>query len=96
MEADLINSMFEFVGAGAVALSAYSCYQNKSADGVHWFSVMFFFIWGWWNLYFYGSLDQTASLIASMLMVIIQMVYMVLVIKYTWRKKVVDSLRQIS
>ena len=96
MTADLINSGFEFTGTVAVALSAYSCWKNKSAAGVHWFSAIFFFVWGWWNLYYYSSLDQTASFIAGLMMVVTQMVYMLLVIKYTFLKKVVDNMKQLS
>jgi len=91
MWADVINSVFEFVGTGAVALSAYTCFKNKSAAGVHWFSAIFFFIWGWWNLYYYSSLDQIASLTATILMIIVQAVYMGLILKYTMVKKAVDK-----
>lgn len=63
MSPDLINSAFEFVGTGAVALSAYECYRHKSAAGVHWASTVFFFVGGWWNLYYYASLDQVAQLV---------------------------------
>jgi len=89
---DLINSVFEFVGTGAVAFSAYECYRNKSAAGAHWLSASFFFLWGWWNLFYYSSLDQTASLIATLLMIFVQMIYMGLIIKYRFFKKPVDSL----
>ena len=86
MSPDLINALFEVGGFLVICLSAYKCYENKSADGIHWALTSFFFIWGIWNLYFYPAVGQMLSFYAGCLIVLANMVYTALIIKYSRRK----------
>lgn len=91
MSPDLINASFEFIGACTIGVSAYKCYREKSATGVHWIMTAFFFLWGFWNLYFYAELEQPLSWAAGVFMVTMNCIYTALIIKYRKKKIVLDS-----
>lgn len=91
MSPDVINAGFEFVGALTILMSAYKCYCNKSAAGIHWGMVAFMTGWGFWNLFFYGGLEQHWSFWAGVFMLLSNLLYVGLLIRYTFLKKPVDS-----
>lgn len=79
-----------------IAISALKCYQNKSADGVHWIMTAYFLGWGIWNLPYYMSLEQSWSLKAAAITAFMNVVYTGLLIKYTFFKKPVDSVSEFA
>jgi hypothetical protein len=58
---DLINGFFEFSGAIFILLSIIKLYKDKMVHGVQWLTILYFFSWGLWNLYYYPHLGQTIS-----------------------------------
>ena len=59
--ADIINGAFESLAGGAVLFHCYRLYKDKQVKGVSVISTVFFSLWGFWNLYYYPSLDQWVS-----------------------------------
>lgn len=58
---DLINAAFEFLAGGALWLSCRRVRIDKAVSGVSTITVVFFTSWGFWNLYYYPSLNQYVS-----------------------------------
>jgi len=59
---DLINGLFEFAGAFALALNVRQLWRDKEVKGVHPIPTAFFAAWGLWNLFYYPHLGQYWSL----------------------------------
>ena len=85
MTPDLINGLFEFVGAAALALNVWKLYQDKESKGVHWLSTGFFTTWGFWNLFFYPSLGQMWSFAGAVAIVLVNVVWLILRVHYSRR-----------
>ena len=62
---DLVNGLFEASGAAFVALIVRRIFADKRVAGVSPVAVLFFVVWGYWNLYYYPSLDQWYSAFAA-------------------------------
>ena len=80
---DIINASFEFVGAFAVLLSVRKAYQDKQVHGVSWLHVAFFTAWGFWNIYYYPSLDQWWSFAAGVFLVVVNCIWVGQLIYYS-------------
>ena len=61
MTPDLINGLFETAGGLFIMLSIRTLHRVKLVRGVSWIHVSFFSSWGYWNLYYYPTLDQWFS-----------------------------------
>jgi len=79
---DLINGSFELFGAYLTWANVYKLLKDKEVKGVYWMIWVFYSAWGMWNLYYYPSLDQWASFYAGIIMVIGNICWVVLAIKY--------------
>lgn len=82
MSPDLINGLFEFLGSMAVGLSICKVLKDKDVAGISWWQVWFFQLWGFWNLYYYPSLDQPFSFAGGVALAAANTVYLVLLWKY--------------
>lgn len=58
---DLVNGLFELLGGFAIWPSIVKAWRNKSIASTHWATVIFFFLWGVWNLFYYPHLGQWLS-----------------------------------
>lgn len=58
MIADLINGSFEILGGLFILNHCRVVLKDKRVAGVSVVSVAFFTAWGFWNLYYYPSLNQ--------------------------------------
>jgi len=65
---DAINALFELGGAFAIIPSIVAAHRAKRIAGVSIFTSLFFTSWGWWNIFYYPSLDQTLSACAAVLL----------------------------
>ena len=78
---DIINGVYETLGAPFIFLSIMKLYHDKKVRGVSITHALFFTSWGFWNLYYYPHLGQWASFIGGVLLVgfntfwISQMIY---------------------
>lgn len=61
MSSDQINGLFEFIGALSVLLNIRALLRDKMVRGVSPFPVVFFTLWGAFNVYFYPAHGLTWS-----------------------------------
>lgn len=83
--ADLINGLFECGGGLLVLLHCRAVIRDKAVAGVSIFATTIFTSWGFWNLYYYPSLEQWFSLAGGLVIVAANMLWLVLLIKYRRR-----------
>lgn len=58
MSPDVFNGLFEIAGGFFISLSVRKLWADKMVAGVSWLHAGFFAAWGYWNLFYYPSLDQ--------------------------------------
>lgn len=61
IDKDAINGTFELAAGGFVLNHARVLYRDKLVRGVSILSIMFFWLWGLWNMYYYPALNQPIS-----------------------------------
>lgn len=81
---DFGNAFFEFVGAYMTYKNASKLYADKDVKGVYWPVTAFWALWGLWNLYYYPSLDQWLSFAGGALLVLGNIAWVVMAIKYLY------------
>lgn len=87
MIGDYGNSLFELIGAFFQVKNCLQIYKDKEIKGVYWPAWLFFTSWGYWNLYYYPSLNQWFSFVAGALMAIANTTWVSLAWYYTHRKE---------
>ena len=83
---DLINGTFEILGGVFVLNHCRSVIRDKAVKGVSIISVVFFSLWGCWNIYYYPHLDQWWSFYGGLVIVSANTLWCVLLIKY-WKRR---------
>lgn len=66
---DLVNGLFEAIGAACVLLNVRAIKRDEHIAGVHWAPTIFFTSWGIWNLIYYPHLEQWWSAFGGALLV---------------------------
>jgi hypothetical protein len=79
---DLVNGGLELTAGLAVFNHCRVLYRDKALKGVSVFSTAFFTAWGFWNLYYYPHLGQTASFIGGVSIVLANALWLGLMVKY--------------
>lgn len=79
---DLINGLFELFGAFAAFLNCKQLIKDKQVKGINWTTYAFYASWSMWNLYYYPSLDQWFSFIGGLMIVVGNVTWLGLLIKY--------------
>lgn len=79
---DIINGSFECLSGILLWYNVYKLYQHKCVHGVSLLTFGYFTIWGYWNLYYYPSLNQYISFISSFLVVSANTVWIIMAIRY--------------
>jgi hypothetical protein len=87
MTADLINGGFEFVGGLLLGLNCLRLHKDKQLRGVSVLPTVFYSAWGYWNLYFYPSLDAWWSFWGGIVVVTSNTAWVVLAFYYLWLAK---------
>jgi len=82
MWADLTNALFECGGAVAIFANCVALYRARQVRGVNLMSVAFFTAWGFWNLYYYPSLNQWLSFTGGLLIVLFNCVWLSMAWKF--------------
>jgi hypothetical protein len=80
---DKINGGFEFVGGFFIILHILQVVHDQSVAGVNIYAVAFFTLWGYWNLYYYKSIKQRWSLVASYFITAMNTVWVLLLLHYS-------------
>jgi len=78
MNPDQINGLFEFVGGILLCINCYNLYRYREIKGVSWFPVVFFTAWGYWNLYFYPSMNAWWSFYGGIFIVTVNTIWLIM------------------
>lgn len=79
---DLINAFFELFGGFMVFNHCRVLYEQKVVSGISLLSVAFFTLWGFWNIYYYPSLNQQLSFYCGILVAVANMTYLSMLMHY--------------
>lgn len=82
MNFDLVNGIFEMLGAVAIWGNVRRIVRDKQVKGVDWRVTLFFSSWGVWNLFYYPALDQWFSFTGGLALVVGNTLWVALAIKY--------------
>lgn len=82
---DQANAGFEFMGALMRTYDCYHLHKAKRFLGGSLFTASFFFVWGLFNTVFYPSLGQTWSLVAAVLLTIVNGIWILMAVFYNRR-----------
>jgi hypothetical protein len=82
MAPDKINGLYEFLGACFISMNVWRVYKDKKVSGVALTPTFFFTSWGFWNLYYYPSLDQWWSFSGGLFIVIMNMTWLGMAVYY--------------
>ncbi|MDQ8022214.1 MAG: hypothetical protein REI94_10260 [Moraxellaceae bacterium] len=77
---DLANAALECLGGLFILNHCRVLWMQQSVRGVSAISIAFFSAWGVWNLFYYPALDQFFSFAASLLVVLANAIYLVLIV----------------
>ena len=84
MSGDLFNGLFELVGGVLIWLHTKVLLKDKCVRGVSLLPFFFFTSWGFWNLYYYPSLDQWWSFYGGLFVVVANATWTVLALYYKY------------
>lgn len=79
---DLVNGLFEFVGAAMTLFSVRAILRDKEIKGFHWGPTAFFTAWSSFNLWFYPANNLWFSFVGGLAIFIVNSVWLYLVWKY--------------
>lgn len=66
---DAVNGLFEVLGAVTIWGNVRRILRDKQVRGIDWRVTLFFSAWGYWNLYYYPSLEQWLSFAGGLALV---------------------------
>ena len=84
---DLINGLFEGLGALFLLQNVLRLHKDKIVRGVHWLPTSFFMLWGYWNLFYYPHLNQWLSFFGGLAIVIVNTVWLGQMIFYLRKER---------
>jgi hypothetical protein len=93
---DVVNAFFETGGGIAVCFSVRRLLHDKKVRGVSIPGISFFVIWGYWNLFYYPSIEQMWSLIGAGSVALVNTLWVSLMIYYTLRERRANELKQVD
>lgn len=70
------------MGAVFIVLNIARLMKDRRLNGVHWLSTTYFTSWGFWNLFYYPSLDQWWSFAGGAILVTMNTGWLLLVAYY--------------
>lgn len=79
---DLINGTFETLAGLFVLNHCRVLMDHRETRGVSIASTAFFTLWGYWNVFYYPALGQTASFIGGVVVVVANTLYVLLMLHY--------------
>jgi hypothetical protein len=82
---DLVNGLFELIGALSIYGHVRRLRRDREVRGVYWPSVAFFTAWGAWNLFYYPSLGQWFSFTGGFAIATMNTWWVYLLLKYRSR-----------
>ncbi len=80
--ADAINALLETAGGFFVLGHCRAVWRDREVKGVSIISVVFFLLWGAWNLYYYPSLGQWLSFAGGIFLALANVLWVGLMIYF--------------
>jgi hypothetical protein len=80
---DAGNAFFETVGGVLQVRNTIQIVKDKQVKGVYWPAWLFFTLWGYWNIWYYPSLNQWLSFSGGLLIAASNTVWVALAWKYS-------------
>lgn len=87
MTPDFINGSFEIVAGLLIWMNVRRLHKDKKVRGVSIVPMYFFMLWGYWNLYYYPSLNQWWSFVGGVAVVIANTVWVAQMIYWNYKEK---------
>lgn len=87
MTPDMLNGGFEFASALLILTNVRQLIIDKRVAGINLWTTALFDLWGVWNLYYYGHLQQWVSLSASVFLTVFNSWWTALAFYYTAKEK---------
>lgn len=84
---DLINGAFELTGGFVCLLDVKRLLRDRRIEGVDWRVRGFFLSWGVWNLFYYPTFQQWASLAGGITLAAVNGVWVYLAVKLQRKQK---------
>lgn len=81
---DLINGSFELLSGVFSTINIFRLIKDKEVKGISFIPILFFTLWGIWNLYFYSNLGLTLSFIGGICITVVNTIWLML---YTYYRK---------
>lgn len=91
---DTINAAFELFGSVFTLGHCAAIWRDKVVKGVSIPAVVFFTLWGGWNLYYYPHLGQWLSFAGGVALVIANSLYVGLLLWYHKRSVTISQVLQ--
>jgi len=82
MNPDMINAAFELTGALMICDHIRHLYKDKNVAGVSTVATIWFTVWALWNIFYYNDLSQIYSVMAALIMGLIQVTYLSMLLYY--------------
>ena len=90
---DIINGSFELLSGLFVLLNCHRVIKDKNVKGVSVLAVLFFTLWGFWNLFYYPHLGQWISFAGGLIIVSANCLWVGLMIYYIRRNNAKNKYR---
>ena len=87
MTPDIGNGVFECLGGWFTWRNSLALDKARELKGVYWPTTAFFTAWGFWNMYYYPSLDQPFSFAGGVLLASGNLMWVILAVKLAWKNK---------
>lgn len=85
---DVINACFEACGAITLLKSCWMTFKAKSTVGISALQVAFFSGWGYFNCFYYPSLNQSYSFVAGLCLAIVNTFWVGQIIYYRRKNEI--------
>jgi ABC-type transport system involved in cytochrome c biogenesis permease subunit len=90
---DLINGIIELTSAAFSAINIYRLHKDKQVKGFSVVPVIYFTIWGLWNLYFYPVNNLIWSFVGGIFIVVVNAIWIGQIFYYERKNKQVINKR---
>lgn len=84
---DGVNGTYEALGGLFLLQNCFRIHKDKEVKGISILSTIFFCSWGYWNLFYYTSLEQWFSLCGAILIMLTNTWWVSAAVYYTLKNK---------
>jgi uncharacterized membrane protein YfcA len=84
---DIINGCFESLAGVMIFKHCLVLYKDKMVRGVSLLATFFFTSWGFWNIYYYPTLNQWFSFFGGLVVVSANALWLGMMIYYKRKEK---------